>query len=925
MPTPQNMTVRAIWQKDWKRPQWTQFRNDDDDGDDDESDEYLVDKVVMGVTSAQVAWEELPLDLREKERLQQQQQELEEEEEEDSYMLSVTLLGTEEQEAEAPDDDERKPAASEILLEVVRMSSSSSSDAAAAATTTTAVTSNGDQGDGKENQIILSRRLQWPEILGDEKDDGDKKEEEEEYSASSSMISSVWSEFLGGILLPSNNNTLLGTTSRKLPKQGVVAATLCRRRRERTDQLATEALDTLLHMGLGMEELLEPLATPVGTDLQQPQKQQQQQQQKQQPKDDQVTNTTNENDTSIDKVAEEGDEEEGGDGSIPSMDLFLACITTKGMVAIYDPWTLLVPSSTASKQQQQQQLMLQQQHPALQPFSSFSNHDEWDQGVATLFFGQEMLSTLQNNYLPLSEPLSTISLSLLEQQQKFSRRKRQEERSRFKKKKKKTTTTTKKKKKKKNQLGFRMPDVGLLWNPLVEPATVPHRTIHNKVTDVCVAGESYLVVLGNGIQVYHNNKNIQESSDDDDGDDDEDNDEKTDPSNEVIDEEEKINDKDTGAQNTVDKNHNEDDHDESPWDLARMQEEEDRQRAEEQAATTSPDQGGEKGNEDVVLVEGADDPWWTETAPTTTVPLSTAEMPTQTPSPTTTPISPLAAKEKQLRRKGGFVTFCSLAHWSETRTLFLPFVPKSVSYVRNYQSMEMVLVVGEKEAVAIRLDASYRPVPLLVGGEGRPTQSEAMASSSSTRVDLDAHASADAVGEGTKNTSDKMMVRRFQTLPLHLSGGNYLATSGGDGDGDGRLLCANSPGVEPPALLQWYSNRQEGLLLHQTLQGLNPQGFIETGHAPGHTAKIQLSMFFQLGEGFEMPSTKSKDDVWAYLGQVRHYPERCSIHVFLNSSYYDFCCSLALNNTRVGRFWVLTNAYSLSAGKEPLLVAEHPL
>ena len=79
------------------------------------------------------------------------------------------------------------------------------------------------------------------------------------------------------------------------------------------------------------------------------------------------------------------------------------------------------------------------------------------------------------------------------------------------------------------------------------------------------------------------------------------------------------------------------------------------------------------------------------------------------------------------------------------------------------------------------------------------------------------------------------------------------------------------------------------------------------------------------GEGFEMPSTKSKDDVWAYLGQVRHYPERCSIHVFLNSSYYDFCCSLALNNTRVGRFWVLTNAYSLSAGKEPLLLAEYPL
>ena len=59
------------------------------------------------------------------------------------------------------------------------------------------------------------------------------------------------------------------------------------------------------------------------------------------------------------------------------------------------------------------------------------------------------------------------------------------------------------------------------------------------------------------------------------------------------------------------------------------------------------------------------------------------------------------AKENEIREYGGFVTFLSTARWSETRTLFLPFVPLQTSHVPEWNGMELLWVIGASESLLI--------------------------------------------------------------------------------------------------------------------------------------------------------------------------------------------------------------------------------
>jgi hypothetical protein len=65
------------------------------------------------------------------------------------------------------------------------------------------------------------------------------------------------------------------------------------------------------------------------------------------------------------------------------------------------------------------------------------------------------------------------------------------------------------------------------------------------------------------------------------------------------------------------------------------------------------------------------------------------------------------AQGKKTNSKGGFVSFISLKHFSEARTVFLPFAPRLLSPV-TWNNMHLVVVIGyrEDQCLAIRTDTS---------------------------------------------------------------------------------------------------------------------------------------------------------------------------------------------------------------------------
>ena len=165
-----------------------------------------------------------------------------------------------------------------------------------------------------------------------------------------------------------------------------------------------------------------------------------------------------------------------------------------------------------------------------------------------------------------------------------------------------------------------------------------------------------------------------------------------------------------------------------------------------------------------------DNNWWEEeqeeTTPQETKPLDQ----TKSSEGTTTAATTNASSQEPVLAStpGGFVTFVSLRHYSETRTVYLTLVPTHMSYM-IWQNMEFVVILDNEhssQAVAIRIDASSYNDPF---------------------ADVEEEAFVD--GNPIHN-KDRYFIRRFQVLPIDIPQGELSP----------RLLCGSSPHVSPPAL-----------------------------------------------------------------------------------------------------------------------------
>jgi len=214
------------------------------------------------------------------------------------------------------------------------------------------------------------------------------------------------------------------------------------------------------------------------------------------------------------------------------------------------------------------------------------------------------------------------------------------------------------------------------------------------------------------------------------------------------------------------------------------------------------------------------------------------------------------AKENEIREYGGFVTFLSTARWSETRTLFLPFVPIQTSHVPEWNGMELLWVIGASESLLIRMD-STGPVPVKIGDVMfRVDESDQEADifqsvSASNRTNV-------TDGIGINNELSHLTVKKFQILPIDAGVSASMPR---------RFLCASTSGIKPASILELHADLsviankpkslkdnisaesellnehhclQEALVLLKTLSYCTPHGTVVLNHAPSHVAKIMI-------------------------------------------------------------------------------------
>jgi hypothetical protein len=780
------------WQVQWKKPQWTQSSTSKNDRTSEDDDIFIV-----GVSSAQISIRELPESLKTN---IQGLNNLEDESSSPSILLSVTLLSP-----------KANAVASEVLLELFLLPSTHLKES--------------NKNDNK--MLIASSRLQWPEaVFGqhlleeDEKEiniyetdeDGERKimacnpEKNTFFSALqdfltfSPLMTQIERKKQEEIKRRSLHNNVTGTN-------GVLSTILLRRPRNNDPDKTSsdsEALDTIALMSLGMEAA--SLSSPVA---------------------------------GVAAVANQDVQQETSSEQSPP-ELYLACMTANGLVAIYSPWTLLrlnvesSPVADISTEEQRRQT----------PDDVFMN------SLATLFLGQEIFSCLEKSWKPLSQPLATISLSVLEQNHVDQNNMSKHKPNRHK----------------------RALDVSL-WNHLIDSATIPHRTVMNRATKLAVAGSSYLVVIGSGIpftQVYRDDDNSS-----------------------------------TGERQTR-HNHglrqNDDSDSLDDWwgnqqvqnNIQKLQDDEVPKTPSSPNTTEIPtgvdsngsewfQEDGTSANRGPVTPSESKDSWYQDDTPRSVHKDETkmgggnrwwndGDSDTKSKSEKVKAMSAghwwdnMDKKSKEIDKEdympadlptGGFVTFCSTTQWSETRTLFLPFTPKQVSYIPQWHSMELLLVIGETQAMAVRMDSSSDPV--LLGG----TAEEGL-----RKVSLSEGGRVSSSPQNTASINPNFAwIRRFQVLPIP-----FPQTSV-----QGRLLCGSAMGVQPPALLQIFTEEEtrHGLVLKKTMKRITSLGTIEVSHTPCHVAKIRVK------------DQESLDNAWSLLGQVwkcwkyGHIMKRIFSHIFI--------------------------------------------
>jgi hypothetical protein len=257
----------------------------------------------------------------------------------------------------------------------------------------------------------------------------------------------------------------------------------------------------------------------------------------------------------------------------------------------------------------------------------------------------------------------------------------------------------------------------------------------------------------------------------------------------------------------------------------------------------------------------------------------------------------IAGRGKRVQRRkdstpseGGFITLLSLRHYSEVRTLFLPFVPNQISpFV--WGGMQFLFVIGRQGvAIAIRIDISVHNT--VICGEAPSVLQDAneplIPTVSSDQSLLLQVSSASRSERQQQPRKALCTVHRFQMLPILLpdtisdeTEALSIAVSS---------IFGASSFVSPPTLaLVCRSNSQQQILAQQrTLEALDfvrpPtsslatrlfRGYrgsrhrrllaIETSHEPRHVARVP----YRVGGGTSMmEAPECSNDLWCHVEQV---------------------------------------------------------
>lgn len=153
------------------------------------------------------------------------------------------------------------------------------------------------------------------------------------------------------------------------PRHGIAAVTLCRLPEDdSTAPTTTEALDVVQLLALGSNRnTTRILKVDLNTE-----------------------NMPHESHTTMSDGQhnhDQGDDDHDGDDPDPT-ELMLAVLTTDGKIHLYDPWSLL------------------------NPLDGEKGRDGVEDSMASFLLGESLLSALNNTYLPLSQPVKTVTLSL---------------------------------------------------------------------------------------------------------------------------------------------------------------------------------------------------------------------------------------------------------------------------------------------------------------------------------------------------------------------------------------------------------------------------------------------------------------------------------------------------------------------------------
>ncbi|CAB9515085.1 expressed unknown protein [Seminavis robusta] len=190
----------------------------------------------------------------------------------------------------------------------------------------------------------------------------------------------------------------------------------------------------------------------------------------------------------------------------------------------------------------------------------------------------------------------------------------------------------------------------------------------------------------------------------------------------------------------------------------------------------------------------------------------------------------IAGRGKRVQRgrdkapvEGGFITLLSLRHYSEVRTLFLPFVPKHVSpFV--WGAMQFLYVIGGKGvAIAIRIDMSVANT-VICGGAPSAMQdgNQPMMPTVSSDQSLLSQQSSNSLHKNRDQPRKvRCVVHRFQILPILLpetiddeTEALSVATS---------FLFGSSPFASPPrlALVSPQNSQNQILAQQRTLEAVD--------------------------------------------------------------------------------------------------------